>query len=599
MGLENLDIRIVDSVEEAMEFKRWASLSRPYIAVDTETTGFNTWAGDKIRLIQFGDTVSGWAVPWEMWGGVALEVLRAYSGRILMHNAKFDMTFINHGQAKPLIHWGQVDDTRTLAFLADPTRPTGLKPLSDRYIDRRASAMQSTLDDAMVANKWTWSTVPIDFQPYWVYGVLDTILTAQIWEHLQTSDEGLKRAYDLELSVLPVLQAMEIRGAYVDTEYASARKVEFLQRVTEWKLWAEQTHGIMVTSNQQFIRRMTELGVTLTKKTKSGALSADKEVVAELMVHPDERVRQLALCKKEVAQLIKLSSGYLDKIIDNSVDGIIHASINPLGARTSRMSITGAMALQTLPRASKKNPPAIEVRNCFVAKPGNKLAMCDFDQVELRLTGHYSFDESILEILRDESLDPFTEFAKRIYDEETMEKSDERRALTKSATYATLYGAGVAKFSQTAGIDVASGQDFMDSFYGTFPGIKIFQRQLEQVAQQRLEMEGDAYVRTPFGHKIVAEPDKIYKLVNYCIQGTAANVMKRALVDMDNAGLTEYLVMPVHDEVVIDAPESEIHEVMHAVQSCMEDTTTFQAPLRAGLDGPFDRWGQKYESKDD
>lgn len=591
MSLDDVQVHLVDSLDTAMEFKRWASETRPYIAVDTETTGLGKYTGDRVRLCQIGDARTGWAIPWEDWGGVAKEILSEWGGRVLMHNATFDMAFLH-----TWISWGQVDDTRTLAWLHDPTRPTALKNLSDRYVDPRASALQSQLDDAMGEQKWTWATVPVAFQPYWAYGALDTVLTSQIWEYLQHQGAGrFDKAYQLELGVLPVLQRMEARGAAVDVEYASARKIEFLERVDQWKAWAEEAHGVSLTANQQVVSRMQELGVDLWKQTPKGAWSMDKEVIEELLVHPTEAVRHLALAKQEVGRLLKLSSAYLDHFVNDSVDGMIHGSINPLGARTSRMSISQP-SLQNLPRANKENLAAIEVRNCFVSAYGEngRLAMCDYDQIELRLTGHYANDPDLLEILQDRSLDPFTEFAKKIYEDPTITKKDPRRGFTKNTIYATLYGAGVAKISATAGIAQTQGEAFMASYYNNFPGVKTFQRSVEQKARQRLSDEGVAYVQTPYGHKITSEDDKTYALVNYLIQGFAANLMKQALINMDNAGIGEYMVLPVHDEIILDAPTEDIEDVMHTASEAMADMTTYRCPLPVGSDGPFNRWGEKY-----
>lgn len=593
MSLDGIEVHLVDDINTAMEFKRWMSEDRAHVAVDTETSGLNPWTGNYTRLVQVGDVRTAWAVPFADWGGVVKEVLKDFPGRVLYHNAKFDMSFLQKDGVP--VKWSQVDDTRTLAWLADPSRPTGLKSLCDRYVDSRASHMGGKLADLMSKNKWTWATVPVDLPDYWAYGCVDTILTCQLWEHLAPTlkSESTRMAYDLELSVLPVLQRMEQRGARVDIAYATARRREFHDRVDQWKRWATGAHGISLTSNQQVVHRMIAMGVELTKTTPGGALSMDKFVVEELLLHGNADVRQLALAKREVAQLLKLSSAYLDHFIDRSTDGRVHCNINPLGARTSRMTVKEP-ALQTLPRASAENLSAIEVRNCFIAQDGGSLAMVDYDQVELRLTGHFSQDAAMLAVLRDPDKDPFTEFARLIYKRPEIVKSDPERGLTKTATYATLYGAGAAKFAESAGISPAAGEAFMSEFYGTFPGLKTMKNAIDQVARRRFKHEGLAYVNTPYGHKIPADDGKEYKLVNYLCQATAANVMKQALVDLDNAGIGEYLVLPVHDEVILDAPDDMIHEVMRTTAQVMAVPDKFSVPLPVGVDGPLARWGWKF-----
>ena len=598
MRLEDVQIRLIDSLDEAVAFKQWMSedRGRSHLAVDSETTGLGKWGKDRLRLVQVGDANAAWVVPVEQWGwgGLVNEVLKAYDGRVLMHNAGFDMAFINRDEQ--LISWSQVDDTRTLAWLVDSTRPTGLKALSDRYVDPRASRMQSTLDTAMAEQKWTWATVPVSFKPFWVYSGLDCILTARIWEHLTSLPTVTKEtwsAYELELSVLPVFHAIEQKGMRVDPVYAAERRTEFVERATQWKTWAEQEHGIVLTSNQQFVRRVQALGVELTKKTEGGALSCDKEVIADLLLDENEAVRHLAFARKECQQLIKLTGSYLDKIVNVGPDQRIHASINPLGARTSRVSVTGELAMQTMPRSNDGNPSAIDVRNCFIPSEDCALVSADWSQVELRVAAHFANDQQMIDILTDPSTDPFCEFAKRIYSLPEVLKSDPRRQITKNATYATLYGAGPEKFALTAGITPAAGQEFMDNFYRTFPNLKRLQNQIIRVASQRLKDEGDAYIRTPSGHRLVAPPNKLYKLLNYLVQGTSANFMKSTLVAADNAGLTPHILMTIHDEFLLDAPKTEINDVMKTIKDVMESDHQFRIPIRADVVGPLERWGAK------
>lgn len=580
--------------------KRWMGERRDLLGVDTETTGFHAHRGDRIRMAQLGDERHGWAVPWDAWGGVVEELLRAYDGPCVFHNAKFDMKFLEAARGPGLVEWRQVLDTRTLAWLVDPTRPTALKKLMDRYVDPRSSAMQAQLDEAIGHGGWTWATVPTDFGPYWQYAALDPVGTVLIWKHLAPAlaDPDVRRAYDLEVSVLPVLAGMEARGAAVDVEYAAARSCEFEDHVARLNSWTQENYGVRCGSNTQVVTRLLQMGVVLTKRTPGGALSLDKEVKDEVIAFGPSAASELVKAVKLAGQLTKMRSAYLEHFVHESAGGRIHGSINPIGApKTGRMSISEP-SLHNLPRASRENPAAIEVRNCFVSRgTGRKLAMVDWDQVELRLAAHFSCDAQLLDYVRDPSVDPFCEMASTIF-MERVGKGDPRRQTTKNAAYATLYGAGPYKFSITAGISPAEGVAFLDGYYRAFPGIRALQQRVETIARRRLAEEGDAYVRTPYGHKLIAPKTKLYALVNYLIQGTAANVMKQKLVDMSCAGLDDYMVLPVHDEVILDAPAEDIGEVARKASEVMRDYDTFQAPLRAGIDGPYERWGHKYLDKD-
>lgn len=609
MGIETASLFLIDSVEECVRFIAWlnSDRGRDFIAVDTETSGLGVHTGDYIRLIQIGDSDTGWAIPWEQWGGVAIEALRNYSGKVIMHNAPFDWSLIDNA-VPGLISWSQVEDTQTLAWITDPLKSVALKSLCDRWIDPRASKMQAGLSDAMSTHRWTWATVPIDFKLYWIYGALDVVLTARIWDYLQPTlrHPDRKRAYELEMAVLPIICKMQKRGAPVDVPYALMQKEKFAQEGEELRSWCTRVHGISASANVQVTRRLLEIGAELTERTPGGAFKFDKDVKNTLLVTGNPEVKELVGACKKIAQLTKLSSTYLDKIINDSVNGIIHGSINPIGAsegsgsaiKTGRMSITNP-ALQTLPKSAKGNSAAIEVRNCFIPSSAeHSLAMCDFAQVEFRLMAHFSGDPGLIEIFQDADRDAFTEMASQIYGE-PIDRDDPRRSTMKNSVYAGNYGAGVAKFSWTAGITEEEGREFMAAQNARFPGIEAHKKRLETVGRQRLKDEGQPYVVTPFGTRLACEPDKIYKLGNYLLQGFSANIMKRKLIDMDNAGIGEYITLVVHDEVVIDAPTKDIAEIGKIAQDTMTDYNMIKVPILAELEGPFKRWGSKYEKKKD
>lgn len=597
--LEQVELHLVDSIDQAAACKQWLSegRGRSIIGVDTETSGLDRQR-DHVRMVQLGDLHHGWAIPWKQWGGVAVELLRAYDGPVAMHNAPFDVFFTTQkidGRTEQLVKWDQVQDTLPLGWLVDPTRPTALKSLTDRYVDSRSSAMQKRLEETMASSGWTWATIPTSFALYWQYAALDPVFTCYIWETLKHHlTGGLLNAYDLELGVLPSLAGMENRGVAVDVEYAIARSAEFEQRVEKLGQWVQSNHGIRWGSDTQVKNRVMQMGMTLTKRTRGGALSLDKEVKEHLLLYGNKDVRDLITVVVEAGRLNRLRSTYLEHVVNDSIDGRLYGSINPLGApKTGRTSMSNPN-LHNLPAgAVRENPAAVEVRQCFIPSEGNMLAMADYDQVELRLAAHNSNDSTLLSAVNSND-DPFCIMAAQIYQEsKPVLKSDPRRGPTKNAAYATLYGAGPDKFALTAGVSPEHGRAFMDQFFRTFPGIKSLQNQVMALGYQRLKDEGKAYVRTPWGHCLQVEPYKMYALVNRLIQGTAANVLKRALIDLDRSGLSEYLVLQVHDEVVLDAPKDIVMDVTREASRVMSDETTFKAPLRAGVEGPFNRWGEK------
>lgn len=189
--------------------------------------------------------------------------------------------------------------------------------------------------------------------------------------------------------------------------------------------------------------------------------------------------------------------------------------------------------------------------------------------------------------------DFFVALARMIYGDETIEKKDPRRQVTKNAGYATIYGAGVAKFSATAGITEAQGRAVRERWDALFPRVLRFQREVQNVALARRNSEGIPYVRCPVtNRRQVADPGKEYALVNFLIQGAAAAVFKKKLIELDNAGLGPYMVVPVHDEIIVDVPDHMVADAADTLRSVMNDDTMFAVPLSASVSWG-DRWGSK------
>lgn len=608
-GLDDVQLHLVDSVDEASKFMTWLGERRPedILSVDTETTGLD-WTVDRIRLFQVGDAMTGWAIPWDEWRGVAYEFLRRWLGRLLFHNSKFDVMMLEMDPGTNLtpplrLDWGRVDDTMLMVYALDHRLPKALKANAAIHVDPRAAALQARLDEALTRAGWTWETVPVSFGPYWQYGALDPVLTCRVHEVMGSrllADDDARRAYDLELETTGVLRQMMQRGAAVDLEFASRKYDELWARVEMLRAWCQTNHDCLPGSTTKLAERLIELGAVLTERTDSGAnWKTDKDVLRSVSIEVGGAAGQLADVALEAKQLTKVCNTYLRRFMSDAIDGRVHPDINVVGAeKTTRMSMTGpgdkAMPLHQLPRRDGSNAASIAARDCFIPSEGNMLVMIDYEQIEWRLIGHFSQDPALLEVLRDTSTDPFLAMCRQIYNDPTILKKDHRRQMTKNAAYAKGYGAAAAKFSLTAGVPLSVGGPFYDAFDATYPTLKTFQEGVIQIGKQRRFTDGDAWVRTPFGHKLSCEPGKEYTLVNRLIQGTAASVLKKKLCELDNAGLAEYAILPVHDEVVFDFPMQEARDMAYEAGRVMDASELFSVPMPVGIDGPYDRWGDKY-----
>jgi DNA polymerase-1 len=146
----------------------------------------------------------------------------------------------------------------------------------------------------------------------------------------------------------------------------------------------------------------------------------------------------------------------------------------------------------------------------------------------------------------------------------------------------------------TAGVQESQMREVVEAFDRSYPGVKMLQKNIEDIGMRRLRTEGEGYVLTRSGRRLPCDDDRVYSLTNYLVQSSAAEVFKMNLVKLDQADLTEYMVVPVHDEIVLNCPEEETEEVMHTVRECMTTRDGWQVPLTAGVEGPFTNWGEKY-----
>jgi DNA polymerase-1 len=181
------------------------------------------------------------------------------------------------------------------------------------------------------------------------------------------------------------------------------------------------------------------------------------------------------------------------------------------------------------------------------------------------------------------------ELAKLLYQDDTLTKKDHRRQVMKACNFAKAYVAGAEQFARTAGLDLDDATKFLDMYDERFSGVKAFQNNVQNVAKARLNQEGQAYIKTPLGRRHPAVRDKIYTLVNYLIQGSAADSFKQSLIDLDMAGFGPYMLMPVHDEQNFEIPEGQLEEMLPEIKSTMRQEG-WAVPLTVSI-GTGDSWG--------
>lgn len=590
-GTTDIQLHWVQTLEDAWALKRWLGERRPngWMAVDTESEGLDWWR-DKLRLVQFGDRHNGWSVEWTEWAGLVKECIGAYEGPIAMHNAKHDVHFLEHNGVA-VKRW-LVHDTRAMAHLIDPVRRSGLKPRAATVLGPWAAYGETELKQAMLQGGYTWATVPIEL--LWQYAAFDTVLTAQLAaEQYPVIEQRYLPIYELELASTQVLGDMERRGILTDRRY-------LLEHSAEWMGQANAIQDVLrseyfignAASNAQVIRFLQDrLGWKPIVFTEKGAVSLEREVLQGIG-HP---AAELVLEYRTAHLLATYVNQHLDLAESN---GRLHCSINPLGARTGRMSASRPN-LQNLPKDDER------IRMGFTVGPGNVGLSADYDQIEGRLFAHYSGDQNMLASIR--YGDEQTAMGREGFDMHSMAArmifklgldqpvSKPHRSKAKTGQFSKIYGVGLERFAARNGMTLDEAAAFFQVYETEFPETRKtggLQGRITQRLIERERSEGEAYVTTAYGRKEPCYPSKAYRAVNYLIQGTAADVLKDRIVALSKTWLGNYMVLPIHDEVLFEVPAEAKYEAIRVIRETMPETERFAVPLTVGV-AEFQRWGNK------
>lgn len=569
------ELVLVDSFDEAEAFVRWLGERRPVLGVDLETGGasladaaLSPFHG-RIRLAQFGDPRTGWAIPYDEWKGLVRHALDVYDRPMVAHNMKFDASFLTSDRLtvkRELWH-----DTMLMCHLFDSHGPKALKPAATKYVAPWAAQGQVELKVAMRKRKWTWDTVPTAFEPYWMYAALDTSITAMLAEKLWPHVQYARDAYELELAVTWVLMDMEARGMRVDVDYLVEARATLAD---ELDTIVARYPDVNLLASRSVITALAEAGATFTKRTAKNNVSLDDEALAAID-HPLARDTQRA------RYLSKVIGTWFDEMLTWQVDGVLHPNVRSLGAeKTGRMSINRPAA-QTFPRKPL-------VRDALIPREGNQLILADYSGQEMRVFAHFAGEQSMLDAMAG-GMDMHTYTAAQVYGVDVPTK--EQRQVGKGANFAKVYGAGIAKFAEQMGITYAEAEAFLRKYDALFPGVTKFQKRVIATIYKR-GVNGMGYVTSIEGRRIVVPVDMAYKGVNYLIQGSCSDITKRAMVTADRLGIGQFLILPVHDELIWDVPRDMVADVIPLIHESMERTD-----LRCALPVDIkvvDRWGDAY-----
>lgn len=597
--------RVPETAADLAEFRAFVDrqVSRHVMTgADTETTGLDTFSPTYgLRTVQFGDAREAWVLQTEgrpqMQDAARSALLRL--PELVFHNAPFDLLVLDRHLAMPLETMApKVTDSKIVAHLYDP-RPKheggyglSLKELCARDVDPNAPDTQKDLTavfHSIGETKATgWRAIDINHPTYLQYAGLDAILVSRLLPIALKRLEKVgipKRLIDFEHRVMTVCAKMERRGMLVDHEYVRGL-VDRLDDEAALHAGKATRYGVTsVNSPAQVSAALCGMGETLTETTDSGALKVDKSILLDLADLDEQWQRRETRRPNPLADAVlrskragKWKTSYGVAMRDGlDVAGRIHPKINSLQARTARMSISGP-PLQQLPSGDWT------IRRALLPDPGMRVFSVDYAAVEMRVLAALA-DERVMKQAITEGRDLHGFTAELIYGPDYTKF---HRKLCKGVGFGKVYGGGALTLSRQTGAPLADVKKAIGAYDRTYRGIKRYSQRLQR------EARAEGYVVwTPVGRRLPLDRDRVYAATNYAVQSTARDVLCQALLDMDDKGLTEFLLLPIHDEALGCAPDDIAEDVAREVGDCMS-MDFFGVPLNTDPEVGGRSWGSLY-----
>ncbi|HIF9314255.1 TPA: DNA polymerase I [Photobacterium damselae] len=441
----------------------------------------------------------------------------------------------------------------------------------------------------------------IDLEQAGPYAAEDADITLRLHNALYpkvSADEKLLHVFsDIEMPLVPVLSRMERTGVLIDSMKLSAQSQEIAQRLDELEKRAfeiaDQEFNLSSPKQLQAIL-FEKMGLPVLKKTPSGTPSTNEEVLQELAL--DYPLPKLIL---EYRGLAKLKSTYTDKLpkMVNPATGRVHTSYHQAVTATGRLSSSDPN-LQNIP---VRNDEGRRIRQAFIAPQGYKVLAIDYSQIELRIMAHLSGDKALLDAFC-HGKDIHAATAAEILGLPLDQVSSEQRRRAKAINFGLIYG--MSAFGLAKQLDMGRGeaQEYMNTYFERYPGVLEYMETTRTVASEQ------GYVETLFGRRLYLPDIKSRNglrrkaaeraAINAPMQGTAADIIKRAMVLVDEwIGQQESgrvrLLMQVHDELVFEVQESEIESVAQEIKTLMESAAQLDVPLIADI-GYGENWDQAH-----
>jgi len=605
-------------IDNINDLNRWIKkiYQRGYVAVDTETTGLNDMIVDLVGICLSVEIGEACYIPLghtdgegDLFGGASL-----CSGQINLEEALTilrpvlqDPSIIKIGQnikydtkifARYNVNLTPVDDTMLLSYAINGGKHNhGMDYLSERYLDHKPISIKSLLGSGKSAI--TFDKVPISDAVN--YAAEDADITLRLWKLFKPMlhANSVTKVYEkLERPLIPVLAKMEMDGIKVDRNTLSRMSNNFAQSMSglEAEIYDLAGQSFNVGSPKQLGEILFDkLELPGGKKGKTGAYGTGVDVLEDLASEGYE----LPVKVLDWRQMSKLKSTYTDALQGhiNPNTGRVHTSYVISGASTGRLSSTDPN-LQNIPIRSEAGR---KIREAFIAEEGNVLLSLDYSQIELRILAHIAKIDTLKQAFH-EGQDIHALTASQMFNVplENMDPMIRRQA--KAINFGVIYGISGFGLARNLRIPRKEAQSFIDTYFERFPGIRTYMDETVSFAKE------NGYVETLFGRKVHTSeinakgPQAGFAkraAINAPIQGTAADIIRRAMVQMPNAiaHLPVKMLLQVHDELIFEVNKDALSETTEVVRKIMEKASEPVVKLDVPLvvDAGFgDNWSEAH-----
>lgn len=582
-----------DHLENLVEKLRGAQT----LCFDTETDGVDPMKNKLVGISLSTTAGVAYYIPVKTEGGIpvdeALAILQPLftdpNNLKIAHNYKFDYMMLHRAGLEIK---GPAFDTMIAGYLIDADQKLKMDAMAQKYLNYEPIPIEQLIGSGR--KKKTMDQLPPE--EIKVYACEDADITLRLYEVLRDEleeDELKEIAEALEFPLMEVLAKMEMEGVLVDRamleEFSATLRDDLL--ALEETIYEKAGTEFNINSPKQLGEVLFDkMGLPAGKKTKTGQYSTAESVLTKLAA--DYEMPELIL---EYRALSKLKSTYVDALpkLINKETGRIHTDFNQSVAATGRLSSSNPN-LQNIPIRTERGR---EIRKAFVAEEGHQLLSADYSQVELRVIASIAEDENMIQAFQSGE-DIHARTAKEIFSLDTLDEvTDNQRRKAKEVNFGIPYGVSAYGLANRLGISNEEGKEMIDQYFERFPSIRDYISETKAFAKE------NGYVKTLMGRRryipqinsgnwnvrSFAERTAI----NMPIQGTAADIIKRAMIDIqqfiEEQSLGTRMLLQVHDELIFSIPDAEADEVPAKLKKLMESAYELSVPLEVEM-GLADNW---------